>query len=148
MKSLAQTRGFSLIEVMVAVLILGIALVGLVRGLTTALAGHKDSEQLTAAALMAAGRMEFLRADGILENGATEGAGGDGLSGYRWRQTISPAAIEGLKEVTVVVENAVSGVKIYELVTLLFEPPLDPLRDKTGVSSPAAKAREQRRRSR
>lgn len=148
MKSQARSRGFSLIEVMVAVLVLAVALAGLVRGITTALASHKDSERLTAAALMAAGRLEFLRADGIFEVGVTEGTGGEGLANYRWRQTIAPGTIDGLKEVTVVVEETGTNAKLYELVTLLFDPPLDPLRDKSGVSPPAAKEREQRRRGR
>ena len=44
--------GFSLIEVMCAILILGIALVGLTQGLTTALSSSKESEQQTMAALL------------------------------------------------------------------------------------------------
>ena len=63
MKIHANSRGFSLIEVMVAVLVLGVAVAGLVRGLTTSMALHKDSERLTVAALMASGRIELLRAD-------------------------------------------------------------------------------------
>jgi len=141
-------RGFSLIEVMVAVLVLGVALAGLVRGITTALLLHKDSERLTAAALMAEGRVEFLRADAILTDGVTEDTGGEGLSTYRWRQTIAPTSVDGLKQVTVVVEDVGTSTKLYELVTLLFDPPVDPLREKTGATSQSAKEREQRRRQR
>ena len=43
--------GFSLVEVMIAVLILGIAIVGLTQGFTTALASSKESELQTTAAL-------------------------------------------------------------------------------------------------
>ena len=46
--------GFSLVEVMVAVLILGVALAGLTEGITTALSSNKESELQTTAALIAA----------------------------------------------------------------------------------------------
>ena len=73
-----RTAGFSLIEVMCAILILGIGLVGLTQGLTTALSSTKESEWQTSAALVAAGRMETLRAEGYLKDGVEAGEGGEG----------------------------------------------------------------------
>ena len=124
MKSSARIAGFSLVEVMCAILILGIGLVGLTQGLTTALRSSKESEWQTAAALIAAGQMETLRAEGYLFDGETEGACGEGLSLYRWKQSVSSTAIDGLHEVKVVVENSNSGEAIYELRTMLFDPPV------------------------
>jgi len=118
----AQNRGFSLIEVMCAILILGIALVGLVQGTTSALLSTKESELQTGAALIAAGVIETLRAEGDLVDGETEGDGGAALPLYRWRRTLRPAGTPGLHEVDVVVEHAKTGKEIYELQTLLFEP--------------------------
>jgi len=118
-------NGFSLIEVMVAVLILGIAVVGLTQGFTTALASTKESELQTTAALFAAGQIETLRAETGLTDETTEGDCGDDLPLYRWRQTISPAGTDGLHEVDVVVESSRTGQMIYELKTLLFEIPTD-----------------------
>jgi prepilin-type N-terminal cleavage/methylation domain-containing protein len=115
--------GFSLVEVMVAILILGIALVGLTQGITTALGSSKESELQTSAALIAAGQIETLRADGYLTDGETEGECGEGLSLYRWKQSITATTTAGLHEVAVVVENAKTGTAIYELKTLLFDPP-------------------------
>jgi len=117
--------GFSLIEVMVAILILGVALVGLTHGITTALESSKESEQQTTAALFAAGKIETLRAEGGLENGETDGDCGAGLAAYRWKQTISDADVDGLHDVDVVVERAQDDQEIYELKTLLFEVPGD-----------------------
>jgi hypothetical protein len=133
---------------MCAVLILGIGLVGLTQGLTTALSSSKESELQTSAALIAAGRMETLRADGYLKDGVEDGEGGEGFALYRWKQTISSTTIDGLHEVEVVVENAKSGKTIYELRTLLFDPPLDSSQDESSKrrNSAASKKKEKRRR--
>jgi prepilin-type N-terminal cleavage/methylation domain-containing protein len=121
-----RSSGFSLVEVMCAILILGIALAGLTQGVTTALTSSKESELQTTAALVAAGLVETLRAEGNLSDGATEGECGEGLSLYRWKQSITRAGIDGLHEVDVVVQNAKTGQSIYELQTLLFQPPDEP----------------------
>ena len=121
MSAVGQAGGFSLVEVLCAILILGIAMVGLTRGLTTAVSSAKESEQQTKAALIAAGRIELLRADGYLLDGTEQGEGGEGLSSYRWEQTITKSPIDGLHEVKVVVQEAKSGQTIYELQTLLFD---------------------------
>ena len=79
----------------------------------------------TTASLFAAGLIESLRAEGYLSDGVTEGDCGEGLSLYRWQQSVTSAGIDGLHQVDVVVENAKTGRSIYELQTLLFQPPLD-----------------------
>lgn len=114
---------FSLVEILCAVLVLGVALTGMIGGVTTALSSTKESEMQTVAALFAAGRIETVRAEGALEDGTTQGSCGDGLELYRWQQTLSPASVDGLHEVSVTVENSNSGKVIYELKTLLFEVP-------------------------
>ncbi len=126
MNYLAHNAGFSLVEVMVAILILGIALAGLTTGITTALGSSKESEQQTTAALFAAGQIETLRAEGGLVDGEKNGVCGAGDAPYRWKQTISPTTIEGLHEVDVVVENSGDGRLILDLKTMLFEPVADP----------------------
>ena len=126
MNAPCRNSGFSLVEVMCAILILGIALAGLTQGVSTALISSKESELQTTAALVAAGLVESLRAEGNLSDGATEGECGEGLSLYRWKQFVTRAGIDGLHEVDVVVQNAKTGQAIYELQTLLFQPPDEP----------------------
>lgn len=140
--------GFSLVEVMVAILILGIALVGLTQGITTALGSSKESELQTSAALIAAGQIETLRADGYLTDGETDGDCGEGLSLYRWKQSITATTTAGLHEVTVVVENAKSGTAIYELKTLLFDPPSETETEGPGKRKEPAKGDKKKGRQR
>ena len=120
-----RNSGFTLVEVMCAILILGIALAGLTQGVTMALTSSKESELQTTAALLAAGLVETLRAEGYVSDGATEGECGEGLSLYRWKESITSAGIDGLHQVEVAVVNAKSGQPIYELQTLLFQLPAD-----------------------
>ena len=127
MKACRPNAGFSLVEVMVAILILGVALASLAHGITTALRASKDSELQTTAALLAAGQIELLRADGILVDGVTEGQGGDGLALYKWKQTVTSTAIDGLHEVALEVLHSSETKPVYELHTLLFDPPADSL---------------------
>ena len=141
---MSNNSGFSLVEVMVAVLILGVALAGLTEGITTALSSNKESELQTTAALIAAGQIEELRADGILTEGVTEGEGGEGLSLYRWKQTITRAPIDGLYEVSVEVQHTKYARPVYELRTLLFEPPGDSSTEKERKSSFRSKGRRGR----
>jgi len=144
LKAGLRTSGFSLVEILCAVLILGVALTGLVQGVTTGLSSSKESELQTVAALFAAGQMETTRAEGDLRDGTTEGDCGEGLSLYRWQQTISPAGIDGLHEVTVVVQSSQSGKAIYELKTLVFEVPND---SQTRSPNSRADSASKRRRS-
>ncbi len=125
MNAARRNSGFSLIEVMCAILILGIALVGLSQGVTLALTSSKESELQTTASLFAAGQIESLRAEPDFTDGTTEGDCGENLALYRWKQTISPAGIDGLHDVVVVVEKAKNGEAIYELSTQLFQRPED-----------------------
>ena len=116
---------FTLVEVMVAIVILAIALTGLTQGISLALASSKESELQTTAALFASGQIEFLRAQGDLTDGEDQGDCGAALPQYRWKQTIAPTAIDGLHDVTVTVQQTRAGAEIYELRTLLFEIPAD-----------------------
>ena len=120
----SRAGGFSLVEVLCAVLILGIAIVGLTEGLTGALTSNKEAEVQSAAALLAAGQIETLRAEGYLVEGETEGEGEGNLASYKWRQNVTETTTEGLYEVTVVVERSSTGEEVFELKTLLFDPPV------------------------
>ena len=125
MKSNFYSAGFSLVEVIVAVAILSIALVGLAHGISTALGSSKEAEWQTTASMYAAGLIENLRAEGGMVDGQTEGDCGAELPAYRWTESITPAGVDGLHQVDVSILNSRSGREIYALRTLLFEVPED-----------------------
>ena len=139
-----HNAGFSLIEIMVAILILGVALTGLTQGITTALGSNKESELQTAASLIAAGQIETLRAEKTVVDGVTEGDCGDELPLYQWTQTITPGALDGLHEVKVVVQNVNSGASICELSTMLFDPDY-PSQDENAGKTEHARASKKRK---
>ena len=130
-EALHKPAGFSLVEVICAISILAIAVVGLTEGITLAVQSNKESELQATAALYAAGLIETLRAEGDFEDGDQDGDCGEGLSLYRWKESISAAGIDGLHQVKVVIENAKTEKTIFELETLLFQAPED-----TTASSP------------
>jgi prepilin-type N-terminal cleavage/methylation domain-containing protein len=117
-----SNSGFSLVEVMCAILILGVALAGLAQGLSTALGSSKETEIQTTASLLAAAQIETLRAEKTLTDGETDGDCSTNLPTYHWRQLITTTDINGLHEVKVTIESTNTSLVIYELRTLLFDP--------------------------
>ena len=140
------SAAFSLIEVMVAMLILGVGLAGLTEGITGALRATRESRLQTAATLQAAGLLETLRAESYLTDGTTEGDCGPGLTPHRWRQTISRTDLDGLHDVAVTILDRRTGQTLCELRTLLFEAPGGSLA--TNSNRGAASESDRRRRDR
>jgi prepilin-type N-terminal cleavage/methylation domain-containing protein len=118
----SRETGFSLVEVLLAILILGVTLTGMTRGVTTALSASKDVEVQTSAVLIAAGQIETLRAEGFIIEGEEEGSAG---KNYEWKQTVVESTISGLFEVTVTITDTRTDKQIFELQTMLFDVPLD-----------------------
>jgi prepilin-type N-terminal cleavage/methylation domain-containing protein len=121
MNAKRDNAGFSLIEIMCAILIMGVALVALTRGITTALGSTKDSGIQTTVIGLAAGQMETMRAEAVLTDDTTEGDFGEGFPKYKWQQTVAPSDVDGLHKVDVAVLDAKTGATLYQLSTLLFD---------------------------
>ena len=125
MTRVTQARGgFSLVEVLCALAVLSVGVIGLATGLTTALRESKESERATRAALFAQGMLESLQADRFLTVGEEEGDLPAALGALRWRRTIEAMQPEGLHHVVASVVDAKTGAEIVSLETLLFDPPL------------------------
>lgn len=142
-----EMTGFSLVEVLVAILILGIGVVGLTQGVTTALRSSKEAEWHSTAVFLAAGRMEELRADGFVIEGEEEGDFGTAFSRYRWTQSTVSTDIDGLFEITVTVADASDEKPLYELKTLLFDPPAESTQPASEPRREERSASDRRRRT-
>ena len=140
-------QAFSLVEVMCAILILGVAVVALTGGITTALSSSKEGEVQTVAALFASGKIELTRVEGAIAEGETRGDCGEELPLYRWKQTVTRTTLEGLHEVSVQIESSRTGDQIFELKTLLFEEPLEsePPKSRGQKETSRSRRREGRR---
>ena len=120
-----RQSGFSLIELLFSVLILGVGIAGMTRGVTAALSANKESEIQTKATLFAAGRIELMRSEGFYISGETEGDCGVAVPGHSWQTTLQETDSEGLFHmvVRIVPTNAIDRITV-SLETMLFEPPV------------------------
>ena len=85
-----REKGFTLLEVMVALSILGIALTVLIQLFSGGLRQAKNSRDYTKAVLYAKQVMEEMAMQEYLTEGVEQG---DLAEGYRWQVTISPQEI-------------------------------------------------------
>lgn len=140
-----EARGFSLVEVLCAILILGVGLAGLTEGIAEALRSTKEAQLQTSAVLFAEGQIELLRAEGYLTAGSSEGECGPSVPNCRWRRSVANADLDGLFEVSVVISER-TGKDVCELKTLVFESPSSTPRSEGGTSP--SRERETQRRER
>lgn len=143
-----SNAGFSLVEVMVAILILGVGVAGLTEGIATALRSSRESQLQGAAILEAEGVIEMLRAEGYITDGSTEGECSPALKPHRWKRTVAATDLEGLHDVEVRVEDGRTGKTICELRTLVFEAPSSSPASSAGRGSEAEIRRRERGRRR
>src|SRR4051812_21450720 len=86
-----RPQGFTLIEVIVALVIFGLAIGMLARVVQTGILGSGRAGAMTTATLLARSQLARIGADVPIAEGETDGDAGDG---YRCRVVIRPAALE------------------------------------------------------
>ena len=134
-----DSGGFSLLEILLAVLLLGTSLVGLLGGVTTSLHSSRDAEAHSTAVFLAAAHLEELRESGYVYAGTTDGEFDAPFERFTWREEVTETELDGLYDVKVTVglagtvggesENESEGNDenvrpLFELVTRLFDRPL------------------------
>lgn len=107
MPSMMNKRGFTLIEVMIAIFLLAVALLGLVSVTTTVIKGNSFSETMTMATTLAKDKMEELKNTAYDNLGpSTDYASSDGIFGagaFYTRTATIGAEANNMKAISVTV---------------------------------------------
>ncbi len=98
-----KEKGFTLLEVMVALAILSVALVVLFSQQATSISRGNEARITTKAALLAQERMAGLLAQEGLSMGIEEGEVTDSIPPFKWRQQVEESSTEGMKKLSVTV---------------------------------------------
>ncbi len=84
----AAPRGFTLLEVLIAVALLGLALIPLLGGMNASVNLAYSAKMKTIATLLARERMTRVELAGFPELGDTEGDFGENAASFGWRQSV------------------------------------------------------------
>lgn len=102
-RSQPRARAFTLLEVLVALVILGVALTALLSAQGGAIRLRTQAEELTLATFLLEARMADVELSGFPEVGTREGDFGSGYAGYRWQTTITDTPFPNVREVRLAV---------------------------------------------
>jgi general secretion pathway protein I len=94
-----HNRGFTLLEVMIAVAIIAIALTTLLGSQSQSVSFANSAKFETMAALLAQSKMSEITTQSAESLSSDSGDFGDDYPGYRWETTVSNVSIEGLVSV-------------------------------------------------
>jgi general secretion pathway protein I len=112
--------GFTLLEVMVAVAILAIALVGILKANVQSLESLAESREMTTASLLAANKLAEVEAVGAAHWTEFQGDFGENYPGFVWRLESETTAVPGLVRFAITVERrdgeAGSSARLEELL--------------------------------
>ena len=104
-----SNRGFTLLEVMVAVAILAIALVVILKANIQSLEVLTDTREAATVSLLAASKLAEVEAIGLERWNQIQGDFGDEYPDFTWEVDIAPTEVEGLSWVAVTVRAREGG---------------------------------------
>ena len=99
----SKKKGFTLIEVMIAIAIIAIALVVILHSYGLGISMANESQDFSLATLLAQGKMAEIELEGFPEVGGEEGDFGEEHPGFTWRETVAESSIEDLRKVTLTI---------------------------------------------
>ncbi len=103
-----NSKGFTLLEVMIALAIIAVSLVVILHSQTLGMSLANRSRDLSVASFLAQKRMEEIEMQGFPELGEKEGIVDENYPGFSYRQVVSPGefsgkSLEGLRKITVTI---------------------------------------------
>jgi len=102
-------RGFTLLEVMVAVAILAIAMVAILKANVQSLDTLIETRERTTVSMLAASKMAEVEAVGAADWSEFQGDFGEDYPGFTWRVETAPTEVERLVRVAVIVQAREGG---------------------------------------
>lgn len=104
-RSVTNRKGFTLLEVMIAMAILAIALVAVFQSQSQSVSMAGRTRFLTTASLLAQGKMAELEAADPKEISSSSGSFSEDYPDYLWRVELTDTAFQYLKKIDVIVTN-------------------------------------------
>ncbi|HJN16213.1 MAG TPA: type II secretion system protein [Armatimonadota bacterium] len=105
--------GFTLLEVIVSLAIMGVGIVAVIEAYGAAMRLSLQDEFLTTATFLASGKMEEVIKETYITAGQDEGDFGEEFPDFTWSVEIADSEIEGLELVTVTVYWSVATLDDY-----------------------------------
>ena len=96
-------KGFTLIEVMIAIAIIAIALVVILHSYGLGVSMANESQDFSLATLLAQRKMAEIELEGFSEVGGEEGDFGEEYPGFTWRASVAETPIEDLRKMTLII---------------------------------------------
>jgi general secretion pathway protein I len=106
----SNTRGFTLLEVLVAVAILAIAMVAILKANVQSLDALTKSRETSTASLLAASKLAEVEAVGAASWVEMQGDFGKEYPDYTWEVESSRSELEGVMRIAVIVQRSKGGV--------------------------------------
>ena len=115
-----KNAGFTLLEIMITIAIVGIALVAIMRALAMSVDVCNKSRNISISTLLAKGKMAEIESRGFPDAEEISGDFGEEYPGFKWERSISKIGMEGLRKVVVrVLWQEGESEENVELVTLV-----------------------------
>jgi len=96
-----KSRGFTLLEVMIALAILALVGVAFLRAQAGSIRLVDESNQISLATLLAREKMAEMEGMGFPEVGKNSGTGGEAYPKFRWEQVVSSTELPSIRQVLV-----------------------------------------------
>jgi general secretion pathway protein I len=98
-------KGFTLMEVMIAMVILAVALIAILQSQSQSISMFTDSRFMTTAALLAQSKMAEVEAGSIQDTNSKDGDFGTDYPDYTWHLEIGDTQIPKFRKIEITVKN-------------------------------------------